>query len=150
MNNEIIKMRLNHLGEIGFRLALFGFITGAVILLSSFISFFIVAIIGILGIFLPLITLGMIFVVYPNYFSDYTALLNNTTNVINFFLGLTYIVKYIAFIGIIGAIIGSIFLLFDRNNRHWGKFSFCIISIITCLLLFVLIISGSYNQLITV
>ena len=146
MDNEIVKMRLDHLGQIGFRLSLFAFIVSIAILLSSLISMFIFAFVAIFGFLLPFVTLGIVFVINPNYFQSLGNLLNNSNYIIDFFWGLTYYVKFIAIAGIIGSILGSIFLLVDKNNKQWGKFIFCLISSVCCLILFVLIISGTFNQ----
>ena len=139
-------MRFDHLAQIGFRLSLFAFIVGISIILGSFLSFFIVAIIAIFGFLLPFITLGLPFIMNPHYFEDLSNLLSNTNSVINFFWGLTYYFKYVAIAGIIGSIIGMILLLIDKNNKQWGKFVFCIISAVACLLLFIFIASGTFNQ----
>ena len=146
MNNDILKMRVNHLGQIGFRLSLFGLIVCVTLLLGSFFSLFIVAFVAIIGFILPFITLGLPFAANPNYFSDLSKLLENTGSVINFVWGLTDYLKFIALAGVFGSIIGSIFLLSDKNDRHWGKFIFCIISSILCLVLFIFMASGSFNQ----
>lgn len=146
MNQEILKMRLNHLGQIGFRLSLFGLIVGLIIFLGSFISMFIVAFVAIFGFILPLVTLGIPFVVNPNYFSDLGKLLENSTSVINFVWSLTTYIKFIAIAGIIGSVVGAVFLLWDKNDRHWGQFVFCLISCVCCLVLFILIISGTFSQ----
>ena len=148
MNQEILKMRLNHLGQIGFRLSLFGLIVGLIILLGSFISMFIVAFVAIFGFILPLVTFGIPFVINPNYFSDLGKLLENSTSVINFVWSLTSYIKFIAIAGIIGSVVGAIFLLWDKNDRHWGQFVFCLISCICCLVLFILIISGTFSQMV--
>lgn len=146
MNSEILKMRLNHLSEIGFRLSFFGLIGAIIILLSSFFSMFIVAIVAIVGFLLPFLTLGLLFAVYPNYYNNLSNLLGDSLSIINFFWGLTYYVKYIAVIGIIGSLIGAVTLLHDKTEKHVGKFVFCLISMVLCLFVFVLIMSSAFNQ----
>lgn len=146
MNKEILELRFSHLGEIGFRLAIFSLVFAIVLLLSSFLSFFIFAVVAIIGFFLPFITLGFIFVANPHYFSDLSKLLDNSSAIFDFFAKVVNYGKYVVIAGIIGSIIGAIFLLSNKNDRHWGKFTFCIISIVLCVILFVLIVSGAFNQ----
>ena len=145
MNKDITKLRLEHLGEIGFRLALFGLIFAFSLAIASFLSFFFFAIVAIIGFCLPIITLGIVLVFYPNYFSDFTKFLDNSSNVTNFFAQIVNYGKYVAIIGIIGAIIGAFFLMANKDDRHVGKFVFCIISAVFCLLLIILIVSGAFN-----
>ena len=54
--------------------------------------------------------------------------------------------QYVAIVGIIGAIIGSLFLLSDKTNKQVGKFVFCIISAIACLIMFIIIVTGFLNK----
>ena len=149
MNNEIRSLRLAHLGEIGFRLSLCGLIVAIAILSSSIISFFIIAIVALVGFVLPFITLGMVFAVNPNYFSDLGKLLENSNSVIDFLVGAIGYVKFIAIMGIIGSILGAVFLLSNKADRHWGKFTFCLISSIVCLLLFLFIATGSFQNIVS-
>ena len=146
MDSEILKMRCNHLGQIGFRVALFGFIVALSLILSSIFSMIIVAFVAIFGFVLPLITFFMPLAFNPNYFDDLSKLINDIGSVTEFFWSLSTYIQFIAIASIIGSVVGSIFLLWDKNNRHWGKFVFCIISAILCLILVVLIASGTFTS----
>lgn len=147
MENEIVKMRLTHLGEIGFRLALFGLITAAVITVGSIFSMLIFALVALIGFVLPIITLGLPLMADPNYYGNLTKLLENSSSVFDFFWSLTYYAQFIAIAGIVGSIIGSVCLLSDKNNRNWGKFIFCLISAIVCIFLIVLIATNSFAKI---
>ena len=49
MDKEILKMRFNHLGQIGFRLSVFGLIVGLALIFGSVFSLFIIAVVAIVG-----------------------------------------------------------------------------------------------------
>ena len=129
--NAFREQRIFHLAQINFRLSLFIFCTSLALIASGLLTFFLSAIVMLLGIGLILMTLGYILIVSPNFFEYLTNFTDGSSAVANFIFSLYAYIPFASAIGILTSIITLVSLkISKKQNIHKGMFVFSIVSIV--------------------
>ena len=146
-NKKIFQMRATHLGTIGFRLAIFALCVCVGALLGSVFTALIFVFVAMIGFVLPIITLGFVVALDPNYFENLSNLLNSSSTIMGY-LGQAFSYCFVVTIpGFVGAILGAIFLGMNKTEKHPVKLTFCIISSILCVIITILGVSGVFSTM---
>ncbi len=146
MNKKLFELRATHLGTIGFRLGLLatclslGFMLGTIYITILYIP------IVLIGYILPIITLGFVIALDNNYFAHLSAILESSDKIIKFLGFLITKAYFVTIPGIIGCIIGIVFLSLNKKEKHPVKITFCVIFLIVCVVITILTLGGAVNQ----
>jgi len=137
--SDMASMHLTHLGKIFSNLSLFFVIVSA----SSLITFLIYPLLAVLWIFVAIVSLGMVFVIFPG-FGNFLKNSSEIFGSIYSFLG-NFLPFFLGF-ALITSILSIIFLSLDRHEKHWGRIIFSAILILITLIGFISLIVGGLNR----
>ena len=119
-------------GRLGRTLCAFSGVAALLCLLAS-VSVFVVVTVAVIGMMLILVTVGLIFVIVPDYFDKFHAWLDGASSAAVF---LGEIQPYPASAGIACAACAVVLLLLDREKRHIPSVVLCVLFLLCALLSF--------------
>lgn len=125
-----------HLGKIFSNLS----IALAIICIASFMSMLISVLLWVLGFFMIIISIGTIFIVFPNYLDMLKSSSNTIGNITNFLIKVFPIIIPIT---ILLAVLSIIFLSFDKNCKHIVRLIFSSLIIAGSIFLIIFFVLGA-------
>ncbi|MGM9971747.1 MAG: hypothetical protein ACI35W_05005 [Anaeroplasmataceae bacterium] len=131
----MLQMYSSRLGKILFNISLLALI----ISLCPPFSWFIIALIAIIGVLIILCTIGLVFVVVPDFISKFQATIDYASKISQFLLSILPMTISIAFVC---SLLSIIFLLYDKNNSHKARIFIAILSIVVSIILFIIFVLG--------
>ena len=143
MNDKKIKqplsdmacMHFSHLGKVLSNLSIFF----VVISFSSLLTFIIYPVFFMLWLFIAIVTLGMVFIINPEYGAIFTKGTEIFSDIINF---LGPILPYSFGLAFVSSVLSIIFLSLDKNEKHWGRIVTSAIFLGITVIGFIVLIAG--------
>lgn len=146
MDKKIFELRATHLGTIGFRLGLLATCLSLGLMLGSVYIMILYIPVALVGYLLPILTLGFVIALDNDYFAHLSSILESSDKIIKFLGMLISKAYFVTIPGMIGCVIGIVFLSLNKKEKHPVKFAFCIIFLIVCTLITILTLSGAVSS----
>ncbi len=135
-NSTYFMMYCSRFGKILSNISIVCLLLCVASIITTLISVFLIM----FGIIMMICTLGLVFAIFPNYWS----MLTSTGEFVGKFASfMVYAWKFLAPIGIICAILSVVFLLLDRNNKHTARIVFSVLVLISIIIIIFVLLRGN-------